>query len=374
MASLQNEADDRPQNETDGRSRDETGSGARGDEPAALAVDATSADAAAADEHSAEIMASMAYRQGRGGVHVPMADLHRHVGEQDGFLWVGLKDPHPDLLKRVGAELSLDAQIIDEMLAPHRRPKILDFGPVVLVVAITVEVNGDRPAFGETQLLIGCGFLVTVRRGATASHQALRARLETLPKQLARGSDFVASEILDLLADRYVAAAKRFEDGVEGVEQKLMLRGFKDSEIRRLYRLRRDLLRAHTLVAPLAEICRRLSRVEMEPIDRQAQPYFGEVADRILRVDEMLNSLREALAFAFEAGLMIGQAQQTETTRKLAAWAAILAVPTAIAGIYGMNFRHMPELEWSFGYPLVMGIMGGLCGTLFWSFRKAGWL
>lgn len=326
-------------------------------------------------DFSGDVVASVAYVNGRGGVNVPLQSMGEYVGRDHGLLWVGLKDPHPQVLAEVARQLGLEQQILEEMQAPHRRPKILDYGPVVLVVAVTVEVsNNDRPAFGETQLLIGCGFLLTVRRGATASHHELRSRLETLPKQLARGSDFVAAELLDLLTDRYVAAAKRFEDGVESVEQKLMLHGFRDMEIRKLYRLRRDLLRAHTLVAPLAEICRRLSRVEMEPIDEHAKPYFGEVADRILRVDEMLNSLREALAFAFEAGLMIGQAQQTETTRRLAAWAAILAVPTAIAGIYGMNFRVMPELDWAFGYPAVMAGMGGVCGFLYWRFRRAGWL
>ncbi|MEI2415630.1 magnesium and cobalt transport protein CorA [Orrella sp. JC864] len=332
------------------------------------------AAAPARAQYGAEVVASVAYVQGRGGVAVPLDALREHADVPDGLLWVGLKEPHPEVLAQVGGQLGLEPQVLEEMQAPHRRPKILDFGPVVLVVAITIEVANERPALGETQLLIGRGFLVTVRRGATASHQALRARLESLPRQLARGSDFVASEVLDLLVDRYVAAAKQFEDSVEGFEQKLVLRGFKDAEIRKLYRLRRDLLRAYTVVAPLAEICRRLSRVEMEPIDPAARPYFGEVADRVLRVDELLNSLREALAFAFEAGLMIGQAQQTETTRKLAAWAAILAVPTAIAGIYGMNFRFMPELEWAWGYPAVMGVMGTLCAALFWGFRKAGWL
>lgn len=337
-------------------------------------TDADAHGAAAGASPETDVVASVAYVDGQRGVKVPLSSVGRYARQHNGLLWVGLKEPRPDTLAEIARQLGLDSSVLEEMQAPHRRPKVLDYGSVVLVVAVTIEVNADRPVFGETQLLIGEQFLVTVRRGAAASHHELRARLESLPKQLARGSDFVAAEVLDLLVDRYVAAAKAFEDGVESVEQKLLLRGFRDTEIRRLYRLRRDLLRAHTLMAPLAEICRRLSRVEMEPIDERARPYFGEVADRILRVDELLNALREALAFAFEAGLMIGQAQQTETTRRLAAWAAILAVPTAIAGIYGMNFRVMPELEWSFGYPLVMAVIAGACGMLYWRFRKAGWL
>ena len=151
---------------------------------------------------------------------------------------------------------------------------------------------------------------------------------------------------------------------VEGAEQKLLIRGAKDSDIRRLYRQRRDLLRIHTVVSPLAEICRRLARVEMTAVDEHARPYFGEVADRVLRVDELFNSLREALAFAFEASLMIGQAAQNDTTRKLASWAAILAVPTAIAGIYGMNFEFMPELKSPWGYPVTLGVIVTICSVL----------
>ena len=124
----------------------------------------------------------------------------------------------------------------------------------------------------------------------------------------------------------------------------------------------------------MVEICRRLSRVEMAPIDAQARPYFGEVADRVQRIDELINALREALVFAFEASQMMAQAQQNDTTRKLAAWAAILAVPTAIAGIYGMNFEFMPELKWHGGYFVILGVMATICTTLYWRFRRAGWL
>jgi len=322
-----------------------------------------------------EVVASVAYLDGRRAADVPVEGIGAYVGQAHCLLWIGLKDPCADTLERVADGLGLDCQVREELLQPARRPKIIDFDSVVLVVAATVEAGSARPAFGTTTLLIGKGFLLTVRRGATADHRALRARLEALPELLARGADFVASEVLDQLVDRYVQATTRFEAQVEGVEQKLMLhRDLKNHDIRALYRLRRDLLRVHTAIAPLAEIGRRLGRVEMAPVDASARPYYGEVADRVLRVDELIGALREALAFAFEAGLMIGQTQQTETTRRLASWAAILAVPTAVAGIYGMNFRFMPELEWPLGYPAVMGGMALACGLLYWRFRRAGWL
>jgi len=321
-----------------------------------------------------EVVASVAYVRGQRSHDVPIEDIKSYTCQEENLLWIGLRDPDAGLLQRVADDLGVRPKTRDEMLEPHRRPKIIDFGHCVLVVAITVEIDQGRPAFGETQILIGRGFLVTVRRGATASHSALRERLESAPDLLRRGSDYVASELLDLLIDRYVAAASQLESVVEGAEQKLMIRGAKDSDIRKLYRQRRDLLRIHTVIAPLAEICRRLAHMDMSAVDANARPYFSVVADRVLRVDELINALREALAFAFEASLMIAQTQQNDITRRLAAWAAILAVPTAVAGIYGMNFEFMPELKTPWGYPATLAGIATVCGVLYWRFRKAGWL
>lgn len=334
--------------------------------------DATPFESAATP--ASEILACVSYRDGQHATPVSIADLGTYLERSDSVLWVGLKSPAPDLLAQVARKLHLNDKAVDELIATHRRPKIIDFGNAVLIVAITVEIENQKPLFGETQIVIGTGFLLTVRRGASSSHTELRQRLEASPDLLARGSDFIAAELLDLLVDRYVAAAATLEHIVETAEQKLMIRGQKDADVRKVYRQRRDLLRIHTAISPMAEICRRVARVEMSGVDLQARPYFGEVADRVVRVDELFNNLREALAFAFEASLMIGQSQQNDTTRKLAAWAAILAVPTAIAGIYGMNFEFMPELHSRYGYPVTLGIILAACGVLYWRFKKTGWL
>lgn len=321
-----------------------------------------------------EVMASVAYMEGRRECDVPIEEIPAYIGREDRLLWIGLREPSEDLLVRVLAQLGADSRCREDMLEPHTRPKVLDYGNMALVVAIMVEVQSERPVFGETQILIGEGFLLTVRRGSVAPYATLRARLEAVPGLLRRGSDYVAAELLDLLVDRYVVALNKLEALVEAAEHKLLLRGATPADIRKLYRQRRDLLRLHTALAPMVEICRRLARVEMGVIDAQARPYFGEVADRVQRVDELINALREALVFAFEASQMMAQAQQNDTTRKLAAWAAILAVPTAVAGIYGMNFEVMPELHWHWGYPTVLLGMATACGTLFWRFRRVGWI
>jgi magnesium transporter len=195
-----------------------------------------------------------------------------------------------------------------------------------------------------------------------------------MPDRLARGSDFVAAELLDLLIDRYNLANDMFEKTVEPMEQTMLLRGLEKLKVRRLYQLRRDFHKMHNAISPLGEVCRRLAHIEMTPIDAQARVQFGELSDRVSRVDRLLDNLGDGLTFAFEAGMLIEQSKQTETTRRLAAWAAILAVPTAIAGIYGMNFEYMPELKWKYGYLLIIGGMATICGTLYYQFRKAKWL
>ena len=352
-----------PQDARTARARDRQAGGARPHGAHASAADAADA-----------VVASVAYVDGRRERDVPLDEIRAYAGQARGLLWIGLHDPPPELLSRVVDALGVCEKNREEMLEPHRRAKIIEYGDMVLVVAVTVEVETERPAFGETQLLVGPGFLVTVRRGAAAPYTVLRERLEAVPDLLRRGSDHVASELLDLLADRYLSALTRLEALVESAEQKLLIRGAKDADIRRLYKQRRDLLRIHTAIMPMTEICRRLARVEMPAIDARARPYFGEVADRVQRIDELVNALRETLAFAFEASQMIAQAQQNDTTRRLASWAAILAVPTAVAGIYGMNFHHMPELDWRWGYPATLAAIGAACGVLYWRFRRAGWL
>jgi magnesium transporter len=341
-----------------------------------LRKDIAHMDDAVADLESWEksVIASVFYRHGQEPEHIPLNQIKNCLSAGGGLLWTGLCEPSEDLLRQVGAALNFPRKVLEELIEPHRRPKIIEYKGLVLIVAITVEIDTLRPAFGDTQILIGKGFLLTIRRGASQTHRVLRERLEDSPEFLDRGSDYVAAALLDLLVDRYVEALTRLEAGVEGVEQRFLLRGFHEGDVRMLYRQRRDLLRIHTAVAPLAEICRRLSRIEMHNIDVDSRASFSEVADRVLRVNEFINSLREALAFAFEASLMIGQTQQTDTTRRLAAWGAILAVPTAVAGIYGMNVKVMPELNWTYGYPLVMALTFAACGILYWRFKKAKWL
>jgi len=191
---------------------------------------------------------------------------------------------------------------------------------------------------------------------------------------LSRGEDYILYAILDFIVDNYLPVVESIGEEVDALEERLLHQVLSESEINRLYGLRRELLRLRKAVAPLVEVCQRLEHADDVLIEPQMQPLFRDVHDHVRRVQEEIDSLREVLAFAFEASLMAGQSQQNAITRKLAAWAAILAVPTAVAGIYGMNFEHMPELKWTYGYYLVIGSIATLCGLLYIRFRRVGWL
>ena len=322
------------------------------------------------------LVASRSYVKGKAARDVALDDLGRVLREPDQLLWVGLKEPDDAMIIQVCQQLSLDPQVLEDLQAKHRMPKVMDYDAVVLVVAMTVEVNASDglPVYGATQMLIGSNFLLTIRRGAVAPHTELRRRLESMPDKLARGADFIAAELLDLLIDRYIVAYDVFEKAVGNMEHSLIVRGLEGLHIKRLYQMRRDFQRMHSSIAPLGEVCRRLGHLDFAPISAPVRSHFNDLADRVTRVDRLFDSLGDGLAFAFEAGMLIEQSKQTDTTRRLAAWAAILAVPTAIAGIYGMNFENIPELKWKYGFWVITGLMMGACSYLYYRFRKAKWL
>jgi len=248
------------------------------------------------------------------------------------------------------------------------------YGDGIFIVARTAQMVEERIAFGETHLFVGRGYVVSVRHGASVSYAAVRQRCEACPTVLSQGEDYIVYAILDFIVDNYMPVVEKIQAEVEAIEDTVLATTLRQPDIERLYMLRRDLLRLRNAAGPLVEVCNRLEHTELMPIDREMQPHFRDVTDHVRRVSEEINALREVLAFAFEASLMAGQAQQTVIARRLAAWAAILAVPTAIAGIYGMNFEHMPELKWAYGYFLVIGVIVAICATLYVQFRRNRWL
>jgi len=320
------------------------------------------------------IVASAVYANGRRISDIPLQEASAWTRRPGHFVWIGLHAPDPMLLEEVREQFDLHPLAIEDAGKPHQQPKVERYGESLFVVARTAQIVDGRIAFGETHVFVGRGFLVSVRHGASASYGAVRKRYESCPTELARGESYVLYAVLDFIVDNYVPVIERMQDDVEAFEDRVLASGLQRGDIERLYAMRRDLLRLRNAVVPLVEVCRRLEHPEVLEIDEPMRLLFRDVTDHVRRIQEDIASLREVLAFAFEASLLAGQMEQNVTTRRLAAWAAILAVPTAVAGIYGMNFDNMPELRLAQGYFIVLGAILTVCTVLYVKFRRLGWL
>ncbi len=320
------------------------------------------------------VIAASVYAGGR-RVKVIAIDEAGEWSRQPGHVvWIGLFEPDASLLSRVQAQLGLHDLAIEDAGHAHQRPKLEQYGDALFIVARTVQLVDGRLAFGETHFFVGRGYVVTVRHGASSSYSTVRARCQSRPAQLAKGAEYILYATFDFIVDNYLQVIETVRREVAAIEDDVLEASLRAADVQRLYALRRELLNLRNAVVPLAEVCRRLEHSEGLKIDPEMQPLFRDVSDHVNRVKEDVDSLREVLAFAFEASQMVGQAEQAAITRRLAAWAAILAVPTAVAGIYGMNFEFMPELKWQYGYFLVLGLIAVVCGLMFWRLRRNGWL
>ena len=320
------------------------------------------------------VVASAAYHAGRRVADVPVEEAGAWAARDDHFVWVGLLEPDEALLRRVQRQFDLHELAIEDALHAHQRPKIEVYGDAVFLVLRTVRLTDGRIHFGETHVFAGSNYVVTVRHGASATYSPVRARCESSPELLHHGVDFVLYAVMDYVVDCYFPVLDTLEADVAKLEQRLLHRPPTQAEVERIAQVRRDLERVRRAASPLMEVCSRLERFPLPMIDEEMHPYFRDVYDHVIRVNEAVVSLRELLSFAFEASMMLASARQNDVTRKLAAWAAILAVPTAMAGIYGMNFEHMPELKWTYGYYGVLAVIVGACVFLYWRFKRTGWL
>ncbi|WP_050426351.1 magnesium/cobalt transporter CorA [Bradyrhizobium tropiciagri] len=320
------------------------------------------------------VIAAGAYVEGRRVANIAIDEAAGWRNKPDHVVWIGLHEPDMTLLKSLQRQFQLHDLAIEDADHAHQRPKIEQYGDALFIVARTAQLEGDGIAFGETHLFVGEGYIVSVRHGASTSYATVRERCESCPRALARGEDYILYAILDFIVDNYSPVLETIQDEVERMEAEVLASAMTRAQIERLYLLRRDLLRLRNAVGPLVEVCRRLERDDLPMVRVAMRPLFRDVTDHVRTIQERIDSLREVLAFAFEASLLVGQAQETAISKKLASWLAIVAVPTAVAGIYGMNFKYIPELQWEYSYFVVMGLMLAACGALFWRFRRSGWL
>lgn len=328
----------------------------------------------APDHARSAVVASAAYCDGRRVADLPIAETGAWAAKEGHFVWIGLWEPDESLLMEVKRQFGLHELAVEDALHAHQRPKLDVYGESLFMVLRTAKLEKGELVLGETHVFAGRGYVVTVRHGASTSYSSVRARAESVPHLLKHGEDFIVYTIMDYVVDCYFPVLDQMAATVDELDALLIARPPSTAEIERIHQLRRDLERLRRNASPLLEVCSRLERFDLPMIDPAIRPYYRDVQDHVIRVNEQIGSLREVLSFAFETSMILASARQNDVTRKLAAWAAILAVPTAVAGLYGMNFEHMPELHWRYGYPAVLTLIVVVCAALYVRFRRMGWL
>lgn len=313
-----------------------------------------------------------------GGCKLPditLEDIPALRGRPDTFVWLGLREPDEELMARVQTLFGLHELAAEDAHHAHQRPKVEVYGDCLFVVLRTVQMEEDRIDFGETHLFVGPRYLVSVRHGASLPYTTVRARCESNPRLLGKGPGFVLYAILDFVVDHYFPILDGLEDTVEDLEERFFKGDFTQSDIGRLYELKRELVELRRAAAPLVEVCNYLlTDVFTTHIPDDIRPYFRDVYDHALRINETVDTIRETLTIALQISLSLSATHQNEATKKLAGWGALLAIPTVVFSIYGMNFAVMPELRWAYGYPAVMGGVAVVCLALYRYLKKAGWL
>lgn len=319
------------------------------------------------------VIAAYLYRNGERAeeVHIESAEAPTEAGE---FVWIGLHEPTLQEMEHLQRAFKLHPLAIEDALNLNQLPKMEVFGGQLFVSVKSAQLEGDKISYGQTSVFVGEHHVISVRLGSARAHTELRAQVEKSPQLLKQGPDYVLHAILDFVVDGYLPIVQKIEDNVLAMEKYMLISFLEREQIRRLFRLRRQAILFQRMLLPTTEVASKLVHLDLPCLDPEAKPFFRDVLDHVNRVYGMVTGLREVIMSVFEASNLLEQQRQGVITRQLAAWAAILAVPTAIAGIYGMNFDNMPETKTQYGYFVVIGVIAFLCGILFWRFKKARWL
>jgi magnesium transporter len=297
------------------------------------------------------------------------------AGTGVGFVWLGMKDPTPDEVQSATRAFDVPELAVEESSQSHQRPRLVEHGPHLFGVIKTgwYEQAKERVHFGEIHVFLGRGYIVTVRHGEAADLQPARRLLERdHPKLLDAGPASVVWAILDQAVEGYDPVIAGIDDDIEEVEEAVFRGGTESTE--RIYFLKREVIEFHRAVAPLLPPLDALERGAFPQLPDELRRFFRDVGGRVRRVDEQINSQRELLTSILEANLSLVSVRQNEVVQAISAWAAIIAIPTFFASIWGMNFQHMPELGFEFGYPMALLIMLAATILLYRFFRRIDWL
>jgi magnesium transporter len=320
------------------------------------------------------LVSCVAYQAGRKLADIPPDEIGSYLARPECFVWVGLKDPGPGELAAMQHEFDLHELAVEDARHGHQRPKVEEYGDSIFAVLHMIEIENGELNEGEVDIFVGPNYVLSVRSRAKKGFIDVRSRCEREPHLLENGSGFVLYALMDSVVDRYFPVIDLLETELETLEGRMFAGGSARANIEAMYALKQKLMVVKHAVGPLYEGVGKLYGGRVPKVCAGSQEYYRDVYDHLSRLNQSVDSLREMVTTALSVNLSLITLQENETTKRLAACAALVAVPTLIAGIYGMNFKHMPELNWEFGYPMAVSLMVGIDAWLFTRFRKSGWL
>lgn len=320
------------------------------------------------------IVNCVAYKNGRKLSHIAVEDITSVLHDKDTFVWVGLHEPDHEMLKKMQAQFGLHELAIEDASKAHQRPKLEEYGDTLFIVLHTAALQDDGVEFGETHVFLGPQFLMTVRHGSSVGYGRVRERAESMPDRLARGPGFAFYIVIDFIVDQYQFCMDGLQERFRNLEQKLFDPDPHTDHLQDFYHLKNELMTLQAAAVPLSEVCTQLVRFHSGIVPKESHVYYRDVLDHVARVAQAADRMREMINAAMQVALAQVTIRQNEVVKRLAGWGALLAVPTVVFSLYGMNFDYMPELHWTGSYPLLLGSVITICGLLYRRLKRARWL
>lgn len=316
----------------------------------------------------------VAYQEGARLVDLAVEAISDYLDKPGCFVWVALRDPMPSEIDAMRREFDLHPLAVEDASHGHQRPKVEEYGDAVFVVMKLVELVGVDLNVGEVAVFAGPNYVLSVRTGSKQHFLGVRERCEREPQLLRQGSGYVLYALMDAVVDRYFPILEELQVELENIEERIFIHGSARVNIQRLYELKRKAMILKHAVSPLLQVSGKLYGGRVPTVCEKTQAYFRDVSDHLARIDAATDSIRDTIATAITVNLSMVTIEESEVTKRLAAWAAIFAVATAFAGIWGMNFEVMPELKFRWGYPAALGLIVSACTFVWWRFKRARWL
>jgi magnesium transporter len=316
----------------------------------------------------------VAYENGSRLADLSVEEISDYLAKPNCFVWVALMDASEQELEKMQEEFALHELAVEDARHGHQRPKIEEYGDSLFAVMHQIEEQADEFSFSEVNIFVGRNYVLSIRNHSQQHFLGVRERCEREPHMLEHGSGFVFYALMDAVVDRYFPIMDRLESELEGIEEQIFAKGSARANIERLYDLKRKITLLKHAVAPLMEATGKLFGGRGPIVCANSRDYFRDVYDHLTRINASLDTIRDTIGTAIQVNLSMVTIEESEVNKRLAAWAGIFAVATAFAGIWGMNFKAMPELEWEYGYPTALLVIAATCVFLYFRFKRAGWL